>query len=86
MRPCGRPDRPEALTERMIGTMLKRFSIAVMVLSGYMLLACFVNKPKESRYHMMVTAAILFSGSQISLAICTSRKKSPDRSTKDTPS
>ena len=65
--------------------MLKRFSVAVMVLSGFMLLACLVNKPKESRYHMMITAAILFSGSQISLAICTSREKSPDPSTKNTP-
>ena len=71
------------MTERMIGTMLKKFSIAVMILSGYMLLACFVNKPKESRYYMMITAAVLFSGSHTSLAICTSREKSPDQSAKN---
>jgi hypothetical protein len=60
---------------------LKGTATAVMILSGIMLLGCLLNNPKESRYFTMIASAILFTGSQITLAILSQR----DHRTKEDP-
>ena len=52
---------------------MKYLAHVVLILSALLLIACLLGEPKPSRLYTMIAASILFSGSQIALAICSDR-------------